>query len=161
MYLSKTGLGENRFENCHLKHSRRPHGVFQVAVFTFIFLLNLKDITTKFGWYMHRLHLKRTMDQILKRTCEANPAGENSSFIFTACVKSVPVYSYKLAHVVLHMSVKEFFETSVYGLLHWVEFSARNDISFCLWTPTLRQSIFKQKKMSLRAENSALWKMAL
>ena len=28
-------------------------------------------------------------------------------------------------------------------------------------TPTLSQSIFKQKKMSLGAENSAQWKMAL
>ena len=33
--------------------------------------------------------------------------------------------------------------------------SGRNDIFFCLLTPTFRQSIFKQKKMSLRAENSA------
>ena len=34
-----------------------------------------------------------------KRTCEANAAGENSSFIFTLCV-----------NVVLQMAVKEFFE---------------------------------------------------
>ena len=46
-----------------------------------------------------------------ERTCEANPAGENSSFIFTVCVKSVPLYHFKLAYVVLHMAVKEFFET--------------------------------------------------
>ena len=44
----------------------------------------------------------------LKRTCEANPAGENSSFIFTICVKSVPPYHFKLTYVVLHMAVKEF-----------------------------------------------------
>ena len=43
-----------------------------------------------------------------QRTCEANPAGKNSSFIFTVCVKSVPLYRFKLAHVVLHMAVKEF-----------------------------------------------------
>ena len=42
--------------------------------------------------------------------CEANPAGENSSFIFTACVKSVPLYCFWLCCVVLHMAVKEFFE---------------------------------------------------
>ena len=42
----------------------------------------------------------------LKRTCEANPTGENSSFIFTVCVKSVPLYHFKFAYVVLHMAVK-------------------------------------------------------
>ena len=47
----------------------------------------------------------------LKRTCEVNAAGENSSFIFTVCVKSVPHYQFKLAYVVLQMSVKEFFKT--------------------------------------------------
>ena len=46
-----------------------------------------------------------------KGTCEANRAGENSSFIFTVCVKSVPCYHFKLAYVVLQMAVKEFFET--------------------------------------------------
>ena len=46
-----------------------------------------------------------------QRTCEANAAGENSSFIFTVCVKSVPRYHFKLAYVVLQMAVKEFFET--------------------------------------------------
>ena len=30
---------------------------------------------------------------------EANAAGENSSFIFTVCVKSVPLYHFKLAYV--------------------------------------------------------------
>ena len=45
-----------------------------------------------------------------KRTCEANAAGENSSFIFAVCVKSVPLYRFKLAYVVLHMAVKEFFD---------------------------------------------------
>ena len=32
-----------------------------------------------------------------KRTCEANVAGENSSFIFTVCVKAVACYHFKLA----------------------------------------------------------------
>ena len=32
-------------------------------------------------------------------------------FIFTVCVKSVPLYPFKVAYVVLHMGVKEFFET--------------------------------------------------
>ena len=31
-----------------------------------------------------------------ERACEANPAGENSSFISTACVKSVLLYKFKL-----------------------------------------------------------------
>ena len=43
-----------------------------------------------------------------KRICQANAAGENSSFIFTVCVKSVPRYHLKLAYVVLQMAVKEF-----------------------------------------------------
>ena len=46
-----------------------------------------------------------------QRTCEANLAGENSSFIFTICVKSVPLYHFKLAYAVPRMAVKEFFET--------------------------------------------------
>ena len=46
----------------------------------------------------------------LKKTCKANPAGKNSSFTFTVSVKSVPLYHFKLAYVVLHMAVKEFFE---------------------------------------------------
>ena len=39
--------------------------------------------------------------------CEANPAGENSIFISTVCVKSVPLYHFKLAYVVLHVAVKK------------------------------------------------------
>ena len=45
-----------------------------------------------------------------ERTCEANAAGENSSFIFTVCVRSVPRYHFKFAYIVLQMAVKEFFE---------------------------------------------------
>ena len=48
----------------------------------------------------------------VQRTCEANPAGENSSFISTVCVKSVPRYHFKLCYVVLHMVVKEFSKPS-------------------------------------------------
>ena len=47
----------------------------------------------------------------MKRTCEANAVGENSSFIFAVCVKSVPRHHFKLAHVVLETAIKEFFET--------------------------------------------------
>ena len=47
----------------------------------------------------------------LQRTCEANQVGENSSFIFIVCVKSVPHYHFKLAYVVLHMAATEFFKT--------------------------------------------------
>ena len=46
-----------------------------------------------------------------ERTCKANAEGENSSFIFIVCVKSVPRYYFKIAYVVLQMAVKEFFET--------------------------------------------------
>ena len=46
-----------------------------------------------------------------QRTCEANQEGENSSFIFTVYIKSVLRYHFKLAFVVLHMTVKEFFGT--------------------------------------------------
>ena len=42
-----------------------------------------------------------------KRTFEANLVGDNSSFSFTVCVKSVPLYHFKLAHVVLHVAVKD------------------------------------------------------
>ena len=44
-------------------------------------------------------------------TCEvhkgpdANAASENSRFIFTVCVISVPLYHFKLAYVVLYMSL--------------------------------------------------------
>ena len=47
----------------------------------------------------------------VQRTCEAIPAGENSSFILTVCVKSVPLYHFKLEFVVLHIAVKEFSTT--------------------------------------------------
>ena len=45
---------------------------------------------------------------MLKRTCETNSVGANSSFIFTVGVKSVPLYHFKLAYVVLHMVGKGF-----------------------------------------------------
>ena len=48
---------------------------------------------------------------MIKRTCEANAAGENRLFILAVCVKSVLFYHFKLAYVVLHMAVKKFFET--------------------------------------------------
>ena len=50
-------------------------------------------------------------DMGLKRICEVNPAGENSSFIFTACIEFVPLYHFKLAYVVLRMGFKEYFES--------------------------------------------------
>ena len=43
--------------------------------------------------------------------CKANPEDKNSSVIFTISVKSVLLYNFKLAYVVLHMAVKEFFRT--------------------------------------------------
>ena len=56
-------------------------------------------------------HTSTQYMDFVERTCEANAAGENSSFVFIACVKSVPFYHFKLAYVVLQMVVKEFFET--------------------------------------------------
>ena len=53
----------------------------------------------------------RTYHICLERTCEANPASEHSSFILRVCVKSVQLYHFKLTYVVLHVAVKEFFET--------------------------------------------------
>ena len=53
----------------------------------------------------------KLFDEPVERICEANVTGENSSFIFTVCAKSVALYHFKLAYVVLHMAVKELFET--------------------------------------------------
>ena len=58
-----------------------------------------------------RCHSSENNYLIIEKTCEANPAGENSSFIFTVCVTSVPPCYFKLDYVVLQMAVKEFFET--------------------------------------------------
>ena len=41
-----------------------------------------------------------------KRTYQNNQAGENSSFIFTVRVRSVPRYHFKLAHVILQIAVE-------------------------------------------------------
>ena len=65
----------------------------------------MKQIQTSF------IYCSSGSGQTPKRTYEANPVGENSSFIFTVCVKSVPLYHFKLAYVVLRMAVKEFFKT--------------------------------------------------
>ena len=46
-----------------------------------------------------------------KGPVEANAAGENSSFILTVCVKSVPLSYFKLACVVQHITFKQFFGT--------------------------------------------------
>ena len=46
-----------------------------------------------------------------ERTFEVNRMGENSSFIFTCYVKTVPVYDVKLVWEDLHPTVKEFFTT--------------------------------------------------
>ena len=45
-----------------------------------------------------------------KRACEANAAGENSLFIFTVCVISIPLYHFKLAVVLPHLAIKKFFK---------------------------------------------------
>ena len=55
--------------------------------------------------------LKTVFGPISNCSLKANAAVENSSFIFTICIKSVPLYHFKLGYVVLHMAVKEFFQT--------------------------------------------------
>ena len=78
--------------------------LLSVEVHSFCLKLSLGSLTI--AEYRH-LYLELEL-----KDCEANPAGEYSSFIFTACVKSVPLYHFKLAFVVLHMFVKESFETT-------------------------------------------------
>ena len=46
---------------------------------------------------------------MVQRTCEANAASRNSPFIFTICIKSIEPYYFKLAYVVLHVAIKQFF----------------------------------------------------
>ena len=45
-----------------------------------------------------------------RKTCGADPAGENSSFISTGCVKSVLSNHFKFFYVILHMTIEEFFK---------------------------------------------------
>ena len=78
-----------------------------------------------------------------KRTCKVNQAGENSSFIFTVCVRSVSRYHFKLAYVILQMAAKEFSKpTSKMKLLIFnpqsneLNFSY-NDVQHLLWRKTL------------------------
>ena len=58
-----------------------------------------------------KAHNVKSCEKAVKRACEANATGENSSFIFTICVISVPLDYFKLTYVGLHMDIKEFFET--------------------------------------------------
>ena len=46
-----------------------------------------------------------------KKACEANPVGENSSFVFKICVESVPLHHFKFAYADLNVAVKDFSET--------------------------------------------------
>ena len=55
--------------------------------------------------------VEQSSQLIGKKTCEANPADENSSFILTCCFRSVSFYQVKLVYVVPYMIFKEFFET--------------------------------------------------
>ena len=59
------------------------------------------------SWFFSQTHI-HTILLYAKKICQADAAGENSSFIFTVCVKSVPRYHLKLALVVLQMAVEEF-----------------------------------------------------
>ena len=66
------------------------------------YALNVKTNVSSYG---PRARLIRAYDE---RTCKSNPAGENSSFTFTVSVKSVPLYHFKLAYVVLLRLSKNF-----------------------------------------------------
>ena len=55
----------------------------------------------KFGHAHLNEEEKIKISLILQRTCEANGAGENSSFVFT--VKSVALYHFKLVYLVLYI----------------------------------------------------------
>ena len=50
---------------------------------------------------------------MMKRTYEINGMGENNSFIFTCYVETVSVYDFKFVWVVLHLSVKDFFQNGL------------------------------------------------
>ena len=50
--------------------------------------------------------------KFLKGPVKLTETGENSSFIFTVCVKSVPRYHFKLVYVILQMALKDFYETN-------------------------------------------------
>ena len=63
---------------------------------------------------------KNRLQGVPKRTCEANAAGENSSFTFTICVKSVPRYYFKFAYVVLLKNfLKPTFKNGDIGRFNW------------------------------------------
>ena len=48
----------------------------------------------------------------------------------------------------------------VKAIFHWAEFFALSDIFFRLKSNWRRVDVRREKKMSVHAENSALWKMA-
>ena len=52
-----------------------------------------------------RMQESTVFDCHLQRTCEVNRMGENSSFIFTCYVKTVPVYDFKLVWIVLKNAI--------------------------------------------------------
>ena len=67
---------------------------------------------------------------VTQRTCEANAAGENSSFIFTVCVKSVPRYHFKLSYVVLHMALNQAISGENFSQSEYVAFGAISQFDF-------------------------------
>ena len=65
------------------------------------------------NFHVAALHLSHASGQLMsclltdyfvrERTCETKARDENSSFIFTVCFKSVPLYQFKLVYVVPHI----------------------------------------------------------
>ena len=87
----------------------KPQRLRNLYFFLSFSYYNLEDTVTNFERHVQFPWYKILLLNENKKTCKANPAGENSSVIFTVCVKSVPLYHFKLAYVVLHMAVKRFF----------------------------------------------------
>ena len=73
------------------------------------FLISYTHLTVPLSHSRDRVTLSAPALNLLnKKTCEANPAGEDSSSIFTLCVKAV-----SFVYPGLHMAVKEFAETHI------------------------------------------------
>ena len=99
--MLSTDFGHDRLVSSRHKNFRTRDAVECSNVFlqfNLIYLFGVIKVDTDV-WAGHR---------VLRG--KANAAGENSSIIFTVCIKFVPLYHFKLAYVVLHMTVKEFFE---------------------------------------------------
>ena len=61
-----------------------------------------------------------TPEHLTKRTCEANPAGENSPFIHYSLRQICStLYHFTFTHIVLHVAVKEFIRKTLLKMDKW------------------------------------------